>query len=270
MTDRHSERDYINAKKFAESIGSNRLKDGTTVLEQLPYFSEQMRLAGLNPNFLDHCKLAKQSLEERLKAAGSEMIVRPSEELSELNNPLLDGFYKVKENLFRIYEKYFPLERLGLAPFKTEHKTLIGCSTVININANSLYIETIDNNESTREIPLRLATIKIERTWFKKRLKATAACTYTYYRYELVFGGLGDYYQHLKTGPFSDFDQEAEVVSKSFYSPNNQKLSDRFEDYLNNVFSMLPDKIEKGLEEAIVKRKLSPENAAELFLKKFR
>ena len=245
MTDRIKEEEYLKAKRFAERVDGNYLEKGVSALSQLPYFSGLMVESGLNPNSKEHCELAKQSLEEKLKAAGSEMIVKYSEKLSEiqLNAHTLEGFYRIKEELFRIYENYFPLEKVGLSPFKTKSNILIGCLTTTYFKENSLYIETIDNNECSRKIPLRMAAIKIGRTLFRRRLKATATYTYT--------AGYNDY--AIYYGFFRDFDKEADIACKS--SLEDSLSADRFLDYTKNVLSALPKNIKKELVERIAKRK---------------
>lgn len=108
MTDRQLERNYVNAKKFAKSIDGNRLKEGAGTLRQLDYYSRRMREYGLNPESREHCELAKLSLEERLKAAGSELILSHSEGLSVMGQDNFKDFYfseceRVKKELVKLY-----------------------------------------------------------------------------------------------------------------------------------------------------------------------
>ena len=123
MSDRLIERDYIKAKMFAENVDTNRLKDGVVTLSNLYYFWESMTKCGLSPDSKEHCELAKQSLEEKLKAARSEMIVRTSEGLLVSNKDDFKEFYfseceRVKSELIKIYknnylEHYKKFERLN-------------------------------------------------------------------------------------------------------------------------------------------------------------
>lgn len=234
MTDRQLERDYINAKRFAESIGSDRLEEGVSVLRQLHYFSKQMRDFGLNPESSEHCELAKQSLEERLNATKNGLIVSNPEELIVPDQDKFKEFYfsecmRVKEELLELYTGIKQKNPVSFSReiFKKDnerHYTKIKCNTSLMIQEHDR-----DAKWNTEKCLHGFLDVKIKTSlWGKVKI-------------------YGRNCEHISKGKWNNFDYEANQAYL-FYLENSRYIGEdllpKFEYYFS-LFRKIPDELRK-------------------------